>query len=336
MTKPFLTLLCVLSLSLYGRCAEESGAGAGRNPVGMKGVNLANALEAPSEGQWGVVLREEYFDAIAGAGFTLIRVPVAFSAHADATAPFAVSEPFLTRVDEVLRWAADRRLAIVLSFHSYEELYRDPEPHGERFVAIWEQVAERFAGRYPDCYFELLNEPHGNLTAAVWNDLLAEAVERVGRVDPERALVLGGVDYSDIRSLDQLVLPDEKKNLVATFHYYRPYQFTHQGAEWAEESDKWIGMRWPENDAEIEAVSKDFDEAARWSEKTGIPLFLGEFGCIAKADPASRARWTAAVRREAEARSFGWACWDFCAAFGIYDTGKSEFDREMLDALMSR
>ena len=41
-----------------------------------RGVNLGNALEAPEEGKWGVRLKEQYFDLIAGAGFTSVRIPV--------------------------------------------------------------------------------------------------------------------------------------------------------------------------------------------------------------------------------------------------------------------
>lgn len=313
--------------------ASPCCGGATPNVAGMKGVNLAHTLEAPHEGDWGVVLREEYFDAIKRAGFNMTRIPAAFSAHADVDAPFAVSDAFLARVDEVLRWAADRRLAVVLSFHSYEDLYREPEAHGERFIAIWKHVTERFASRYPDCFFELLNEPHGNMTAPAWNVLLAKAVELIGQIDPERALILGGIDYSDSRALDELVLPAGEKNLVATFHYYRPYEFTHQGAEWADGSDKWLGMGWSGGAEEIEAMKKDFAKASDWSEKTGIPVFLGEFGCIATADPASRVRWATAARQEAESRGFGWAWWDFCANFGIYDKENHEFDQEMLDAL---
>ena len=34
-----------------------------------RGLNLANALEAPKEGEWGVTLKAEYFRAIKQAGF---------------------------------------------------------------------------------------------------------------------------------------------------------------------------------------------------------------------------------------------------------------------------
>ena len=47
-----------------------------------RGVNLGNALEAPREGEWGIVLEEAFFRLIAEAGFDTVRVPIRWSAHA--------------------------------------------------------------------------------------------------------------------------------------------------------------------------------------------------------------------------------------------------------------
>ncbi len=323
-------LICLCNCRLAG-AGERDGP---QNLAGMRGVNLANALEAPREGDWGVVLHEAYFDAIKKAGFNLVRLPVAFAAHTEVKAPFKLSEGILARVEEILAWASARQLAVILAFHSYEDLYRDPKNHGERFIVIWEQIAQRFATRYANCLFGLLNEPHGNLTAPVWNDLLAKTVQRIRQIDAVRTLVLGGSDYSDVRSLDALDLPDGEENIIATFHYYRPFEFTHQGASWVANMDQWLGSKWSGDEKEIKNLREDFLHAADWSRKTGRPVFLEEFGCIAKAPPVARGRWTEAVRREAELRGFGWAYWDFCAGFGIYDPIKGDYDDFMLESLM--
>ena len=47
-----------------------------------RGINLGNALEAPNEGDWGVVLQPDYFKAIAQAGFNSVRIPIRWSNHA--------------------------------------------------------------------------------------------------------------------------------------------------------------------------------------------------------------------------------------------------------------
>ena len=45
-----------------------------------RGINFGNALDAPREGAWGVVLEEEYFGLVAEAGFDAVRIPVRWSA----------------------------------------------------------------------------------------------------------------------------------------------------------------------------------------------------------------------------------------------------------------
>src|SRR5215472_9925323 len=72
-----------------------------------RGLNLGNALDAPNEGEWGVVLAGSDFVAVKQAGFDHVRLPVRFSAHADATPPYQIQPAFLLRVD----WAVDQALA---------------------------------------------------------------------------------------------------------------------------------------------------------------------------------------------------------------------------------
>src|SRR5262249_13140472 len=90
------------------------------------GINLGNALEAPSEGAWGVTLKAEYFKAISRAGFATVRLPIKWSAHAKAEAPYTIDAKFAARVD----WAIDQALAnelnIVINVHHYGELDANP------------------------------------------------------------------------------------------------------------------------------------------------------------------------------------------------------------------
>ena len=43
-----------------------------QNDLTGKGVNFGNALEAPKEGDWGVVIKDEYFPLIYSAGFSTV------------------------------------------------------------------------------------------------------------------------------------------------------------------------------------------------------------------------------------------------------------------------
>ena len=196
------------------------------------GINLGNALEAPAEGEWGLVIREEWFDLMAEAGFRSVRLPVRWSAHALETAPYTIDERFSVRVEQVVEQATRRGLAVVLNMHHYEEMAGDPIAHQERFVAMWAQIAERFAAAPETLYFELLNEPNLALTAPLWNEMLATVIPVVRASNPALTLIAGPVDWNNFRRLPDLALPADETNVIVTIHYYDPFPFTHQGAEW--------------------------------------------------------------------------------------------------------
>src|ERR1043165_4324095 len=85
-------------------------------------VNIGNALEAPTEGEWGVTIKDEYFQIIHDAGFTAVRLPVRWSAHALKEAPYTIDAAFFDRVDHVVNQALSQHLAVIVNVHHYEEM----------------------------------------------------------------------------------------------------------------------------------------------------------------------------------------------------------------------
>lgn len=301
-----------------------------------RAINLGNALEASSEGDWGLVLKAEHFEAIALAGFQAVRVPIRWSAHAANEAPYTIDETFFERIDWVVRQAHRHQLAIVLNVHHYNELMADPTAHRDRFLKLWEQIAARYAAESDEVYFELLNEPTDKLDADSWNALLAETIARIRPTNPTRPLIIGAVDWNSVAALDKLVLPKNDTNLIVTFHYYHPFEFTHQGAEWVPGSTAWLGRNWMGTDEEKQAVRADLDRARDWGTAHQRPLFLGEFGCYSKADLAARARWTQFVADEAAQRRIATAYWEFASGFGAFDPTTDKWIRELQEALAPR
>jgi endoglucanase len=299
-----------------------------------RGVNLGNALEAPNdEGEWGMRLQADFFTLIADAGFTSVRVPIRWSAHAAATAPYPIDTAFFERIDWVIAQAKANKLAAVINMHHYEEMISDPDGHTERFLALWQQIAERYKDEPPTILFELLNEPNGPLTAVKWNQILAQGIATVRRSNPTRAIIVGPVQWNNIGYIDTLHLPKDP-NLIVSFHYYDPFQFTHQGAEWVDGATGWLGTTWDGTSFQQSAITTAFDAAATWAKRQNRPLFLGEFGAYSKADLASRERWTAFVTQTAVEREMSLAYWEFGAGFGVYDRTRGEWNQGLLDALL--
>jgi endoglucanase len=296
-------------------------------------VNLGNALEAPNEGEWGVTLQAEYFPLIKDAGFTAVRIPVRFSNHAAADAPYTLDPVFLARVDWAVNSALDQGLVAIVDMHHYVEIFEKPYDHKERFLGIWKQLAEHYQDYSLDLYFELLNEPNGQLSTVLWSQFAAETVEIVRKTNPTRPIILGPGEWNSATQL-QFFTPPEDANLIITFHYYSPFQFTHQGAEWASGSEAWMGTQWDGSDSHRRSLRSDLSLAAVWGKEHNLPIFLGEFGAYSKADMDSRALWTDAVARTAEELGISWSYWEFCSGFGVYDPVAKQWREPLLRALI--
>jgi len=298
-------------------------------------VNLGNALEAPQEGEWGVTLQEEYFKIIKDGGFNSVRVPIRWNAHADEKAPYIIDPAFFERVDWVVENAVKQDLAVILDFHHYLEMMERPGENKDRFLAIWAQIAEHYRDAPDSVYFELLNEPNGSLSnTSAWNQILSEAIKEIRETNPRRTIIIGPGNWNSIASLYSLELPAEDRNLIVTFHYYEPFKFTHQGAEWVTNSDPWLGTTWTGTDQQKKEIAINLNMAKSWADKNHRPIFMGEFGAYSKADMDSRARWTTFMARSAEERGFSWAYWEFCAGFGVYDAALRQWVEPIHQALI--
>lgn len=324
----FIATFAVCSVCLGEPPNSETGLA---NSLG-RGINFGKALEAPREGVWGFRIEDRYLDDVKAAGFETIRLPVKWSAHAADASPYQVDERFFVRVDEIVTKALDHDLNVVLNIHHYDEFYADPDGHEARFLALWKQIAARFAGRSQRLVFELLNEPRDPLTAERWNAIFPKALAVVRETNPDRWVMVGPGQWNSIDGLTKLKLPEDKR-LIVTVHYYSPFHFTHQGASWAEGSDAWLGTEWGSEDDKA-AVRRDIEQAAAWAKLHDRPLFFGEFGAYSKADMESRVRWTTFVRSEAERLGMSWAYWEFGSGFGAFDPQTNQWREPLKQALL--
>jgi endoglucanase len=299
----------------------------------LRGVNLGNALDAPDPGAWGLTLTQDLVLAVREAGFNAVRLPVRFSAHTGPAPDYTLGPDFLATVDQAVEWALDAGMTVLLDLHHFDALNQDPTAERDHFLAIWDQLAQHYQSKPEQLYFELLNEPSAALDPATWNDLLSEALAVARRSNPERVVVVSTANYATFEALDELRLPADD-HLAATFHYYEPFAFTHQGAGWVSGSSAWLGTTWDATTAEQAAIAAAFDRAGAWCAAQDVPLILGEFGAFEQADPDSRVRWTAAVARAAERNGIAWFYWELCTDFGVYDCESGVWDQALLSALL--
>lgn len=350
MKKPMGSILVLLSLTLVfcnTEISDDSAFPVWENPIQTqqdpfdlnnrlgRGINLGNALEAPAEGDWGMVIEENFIQLISDAGFDAVRIPIRWNAHAETSTPYTIEPVFFDRIDEVIGWALERDLLVMINIHHYDELMEHPHQHRDRFLALWEQIAGHYEAYGEELLFEVLNEPHDNLEPELWNEFLNEAIDVIRETNPNRTVVIGTAPWGGFAGLENLIIPENDRNLIVTVHYYNPFQFTHQGAGWAgDQADEWIGTTWTGTEGQLAAVDEDFNTVQKWAEEHNRPVHLGEFGAYSAAPLESRELWTEYVREAAEERDFSWAYWEFGAGFGVYDREENEWRSGLLRALL--
>ena len=316
-----------------------------------RGVNFGNMFDAPTEGAWGV-RAEDRFIALVGnsdPAIQSVRLPVRWSNHASADAQATIDPAFMDRVVYVVDKLLELGVVVVLNMHHYRQLDGDTLDYGEaavpdsadhalvrmRFLAMWAQIAKRFANHDARLLLEPYNEPHGLLNrqndgSQPWNDLVSRAVRVIRQTNPTRVLVIGPAIWNSAYGLEQLVLPHDP-NLVLKVHSYEPFKFTHQGAEW-------VSPKLPTgvsccDAAQTQTITQLLDTAQNQARAKGYPVFVGEFGAYSTAPLPSRVNYLSTMRKQMAQRGMSWTYWELAAGFGVYDPEQNQFRSEVTKAL---
>lgn len=301
-----------------------------------KGINMGNMFEAPTETAWGNPFQNDYFKRISELGFSSVRVPIRWDVpdRALQTSPYTVNPVFLARIKTIVDNAIANKLYVIINMHHHEEIFTDPEKVKPRFLSQWEQIATYFKDYNQSLLFEIMNEPHDKLTPELWNIFMVDGLKSIRKSNPTRAVLIGPGDYNGLGAISKLKLPDDR-NMILSIHYYNPFQFTHQGAEWVgTNANSWLGTKWEDLDLERNQVESEFSGLKTFQKQHNIPVNIGEFGAYSKADLASRNKWTTFLARWFELQGYSWNYWEFSAGFGIYDPVTSTYRQSLVDALI--
>ncbi len=286
-------------------------------------------------------------ELIKAAGLTHVRLPVEPGWLWDD----AGNQMRADRLDRYRRGVSvftERGLAVVVDVHPARTpwLERIDDESAAELERMWKVLASSLAGTDPGLvFFEVMNEPHDLADASAWNRAQASVAGMIRAAAPEHTIICTGDEWGGIAGLERCQ-PVADKNVVYSFHFYEPHNFTHQGASWG--FDGWAGMSgvpYPATPEALREAARGFESrrsrealewsatrdpwngeairvrvavAAAWAEKHDAALYCGEFGVYRlKADAASRGRWLADVAGALDERKIGWAMWDYAGGFAM-------------------
>jgi endoglucanase len=275
--------------------------------------------------------------------------------YSGTSADYIVSPARLDRIQQVVNWSLKQGLVTIIDFHgstlksefiytfdSWElELFTHPTSakraaDNEKFRAIWTQVANRFKNHSENLLFEVINEPYFHMSKTDMDTLNADILAIIrasgGSNGTRNVIITGGTSASHEAPLqiDPSIISSDSY-LIATFHYYQPFNFTSSSA------DSRFDYSWgTDEDAANDRteLTDRFDEVSSWASANQIPVFVGEFGAdnsggynystgdlnvisnnatgFANGGPAntSRVEYHRFVAEQAINRGFSFAAWD--------------------------
>mgnify|MGYP002623994379 CR=1 FL=1 len=368
--------LLLLLVVLPAASAEQAAPGVMRDITTMElvqemgiGINLGNTFESfgdwiglygdgsvrSYETAWGSpMITREIIQGYADAGFGVLRIPVHWFNLMDEE--YNISGAYMSAVREVVDWALDAGLYVIINIHHDENGFfagfasGQEEEHLAAYRKIWSQIAETFRDYGDHLMFESLNEE--GCWDSLWNRWggnsgKAEAYRLLNRINQafvdevrasggnnaQRHLLIAGYATGIDETCDALFLiPEDPANRCAlSVHYYTPPTFAilEEDADWGRMRSTW-------------GTDSDFAELNRYMDKIktqlidrGVPVIIGEYGCPKNnKDPDSVRLFLSSVCRAAYERGICPILWDVTGSH--YDRVNCRmYDQELMDSLLS-
>lgn len=331
------SLLALAALALvqpgHAQTPAENALATKPLPVGTC-INLGNTLEPPSEGAWGGTRASKAdFERIKAAGFDTVRIPVRWHNKSSDKPPYTVNAKWMKRVQQIVDWALAAQLNVILNSHHFDPIHEDPLAVADWHGGVWRQIAKTFAG-YPEdsLWFELENEPHKNFDHSNLLETLAPSLKEVRALHPTRAVIIGGENWSGIKSLETLPLPDDA-NIHPTFHYYDPFDYTHQGAEWTAPDVPPVGRVFPTT-KDASQLARDVASIQSYIARTGKTPFMGEVGAFDRhISLEDRIAYHRMITDAFAPTGIGICMWAYTNTFPFYDAEKGAWLPGMREAI---
>lgn len=292
-------------------------------PVG-KCINLGNTFEPPAEAAWGGrAATKQDMRNIATAGFDTIRIPVRWDTHSGAGPEFRIDAKYLVRVKSIVDAAQKEGLNVILNSHHFERIHKEPLESAPQLAAMWKQIASAFAG-YPreTLWFEIENEPHDKFDHSNLLAVLGPSLAEIRKSNPDRPVIIGGEKWSGIDSLATLPLPNDP-HIIPTFHYYDPFDFTHQGASWVDQAPP-LGRKYGSVE-DRKLLERDVQKVKDYIARTGKKPFMGETGAHTTTSLEERVAYHRAVTKAFEPTGIGMCMWAYSNTFPFYDSASGKW-----------
>lgn len=257
------------------------------------------------------------FDSVKAAGFTSVRIPITWMGKVGTAPEYKIDAAWMARVTEVAGYAKKAGLKAIINIHHDGGAANQPGKANHHWLVIekaatdsifndsikarlysmWNQIALNFKEEGDWLMFETMNEIHdgnwgggsnttdeGRSYKALneWNQACVDGIRAAGGQNDTRFIGIPGYVCNPDLTIEHLVIPNDKieGHILVAVHSYDPWDYAGSGkfSEWGHTGKDIVP------DTSEKTYTDMLDRLYEKFVKQGIPVYLGEFGCVHRAD----------------------------------------------------
>ena len=330
--------------------------------VVQRGTNIAHWLsQSEKRGKERInFFTENDVMQIKAMGFDHIRIPIDEEQMWDENGNR--HEEAFQLLENGIEWSINNKLKVIVDLHilrshhfnaKEKPLWTDVEEQ-KKFFDLWRDLSKTLK-QFPNnmVAYELMNEAVAD-DHEDWNNLLQKAFETIRKMEPERVIVIGSNRWQSVETFNALKVPRNDKNIILSFHFYKPFLFSHYKAPWTElknykgsvtypgiilknkefrklsNKDKIVAKNWVGRNFDATVLESYLEQPLNKAKKLGLPLYCGEFGIYQTAPKKDKLQWYKDLITILEKHNIGYANWNYkSGGFGLV-SDKNEPNKKVI------
>jgi endoglucanase len=184
------------------------------------------------------------YKRVAAMGMNCIRFYMNYLSFESDETPYQYKKEGFSWLDQNIAWAKKNGIYLILNIHvpqggfqsngNGHALWTDPE-NRRRLIALWKAIASHCANETIIAGYDLVNEPVVTTSIKQWQELAQTLTDSIRIVDKNHIIIierLNAINNNWENNADCNFVKINGDNILYTFHFYAPIEYSHQNTSW--------------------------------------------------------------------------------------------------------
>ncbi|HPX98531.1 MAG TPA: cellulase family glycosylhydrolase [Bacteroidaceae bacterium] len=176
-------------------------------------------------------------------GMNMVRFYLNYKTFENDATPYQYKQSGWDWIDQNIQWAQNNGILLLLNIHvpqggfqslgNSDALWEQTEIQN-RLAALWKAIAQRYKDETQIIGFGLVNEPVPTSDIVQWQQLAQRLTDEIRQADTNHIIFIEKAIYvkGKPETTDYNFPKINDNNVVYEFHFYNPFEYTHQLFSW--------------------------------------------------------------------------------------------------------